>query len=173
MVHAATDHYRDIFREKVVDVGEGEAWLDLLTQRVPSNDAKALEPRSPSKELEGALDGMNRRKLPGIDGLPVEFFLTFGTYSGPWLPQGNVCRGGDGEARHVGLSCREGGMGQGGNMARAGGPQDLVSRNRDSGAEGVIRRVEAEVKGRVRRDIEKWGKHAALERWKGGFGWIW
>lgn len=51
--------------------------------------------------------------------------------------------------------------------------QDLVGKNRDGGVEGVIRRVEMNVKGRIERDTERWGKHAALERWKGGLGWSW
>lgn len=48
-----------------------------------------------------------------------------------------------------------------------------MKRNRDSGVEGVIRRVEVDIKGRIKRDILKWGKYVVLERWKGGFGWIW
>ncbi|KAI4793354.1 hypothetical protein KUCAC02_032784 [Chaenocephalus aceratus] len=35
---------------------------------------------------------------------------------------------------------------------------------------GVIGKVRADMKGRMERDILKWGQHAALERWKGGLG---
>ena len=48
--------------------------------------------------------------------------------------------------------------------------QDLVQRNRDWGVEGVVRRMEGDLVGRIKWDIEKWGYHAALERWKGGLG---
>ena len=49
---------------------------------------------------------------------------------------------------------------------------DLVRRNREWGVEGVIRRVEGDIRGRVRREMRQWGQHAALERWKGGLGLI-
>ena len=49
--------------------------------------------------------------------------------------------------------------------------QELTKSNRESSVEGVVRRVQMEVKGRRERDIRKWGKHAALERWKGVCGW--
>ena len=48
--------------------------------------------------------------------------------------------------------------------------EDLVKYNRDWGAEGVVRRVEGDLVGRIKREMEKWGHHAALERWKGGMG---
>lgn len=60
MVHAATDYYRAIFREKEVDVGGGKVFLDFLTQRVLSDIAQALEAPLTLKELEGAFHRMNR-----------------------------------------------------------------------------------------------------------------
>ncbi len=83
MVRAATDHYRTTFMEKEVDVRGGEVFLGLLTQRVPLDVAQALEAPLTLKELEGALCRMNRRKVPGIDGLPVEFYLKFWDILGP------------------------------------------------------------------------------------------
>ena len=48
--------------------------------------------------------------------------------------------------------------------------KDLVERNRDWGVEGVVRRMEGDLVQRIKWDVEKWGYHAALERWKGGLG---
>ena len=83
MVGAATDHYRTSFQEKEVDVGGGEYFLNLLTKQVPSDIAQALEAPLTLKELKGALGKMNKRKVPGIDGLPVEFYLKFWEILGP------------------------------------------------------------------------------------------
>lgn len=85
MVRAATDYYRTAFSEKEIDVGSGEVFLDLLTQRVPLNIAQTLDAPLTLEELEGALNRMNRRKVPGIDGLPAEFYLKFWDILGPVL----------------------------------------------------------------------------------------
>lgn len=83
MVRVATDHFHTCFMEKEIDVGGGDVFLDLLTQRVPVDIAQALEAPLTLKELEGALRRMNRRKVPGIDGLPMEFYLKFWDILGP------------------------------------------------------------------------------------------
>ncbi len=33
-------------------------------------------------------------------------------------------------------------------------------------AERIVRGVEAELRGRIKWDVKRWGKHAAKERWK-------
>lgn len=48
--------------------------------------------------------------------------------------------------------------------------QGLVKSGADWGVEGIVRRVEGDLRGRIRREERKWGHHAALERWKGGLG---
>lgn len=48
--------------------------------------------------------------------------------------------------------------------------RQIVSRGKGKrSAEGVIRGVEADLRGRIKWDIQRWGKHAARERWKGLF----
>ncbi len=40
--------------------------------------------------------------------------------------------------------------------------------NREKGrmsAEGIIRGMEAELRGKIKWDVQRWGKHAAKERW--------
>ena len=83
MLHAATEYYRTQFREKEIDVGGGEVYLNPLTPRVPAVIAQALEGLLTLNELEGALGRMSRRKVPGIDGLPAEFYLKFWDILGP------------------------------------------------------------------------------------------
>ena len=55
--------------EKEIGVGEGEFFLNFLTQRVSADIAQVLEAPLTLGELEGALNRMNSRKVPGIDGL--------------------------------------------------------------------------------------------------------
>lgn len=83
MVCVATDYNCEFFREREIDVGEGEVFLQLFTQRVPADITQALEDPLTLGELEGALHRMNSQKLPGIDGLPVEFYLKFWDILGP------------------------------------------------------------------------------------------
>lgn len=83
MVRVATDHFKSVFKLQEVDVGGGEVFLNLLTQRVPTEITQAMETPLTLKELEGALRSMNRRRVPGIDGLPAEFYLRFWGLLGP------------------------------------------------------------------------------------------
>ena len=51
------------------------------------------------------------------------------------------------------------------------GSQEEFSQDRERlGVEGIVRRVEGDLRGRMEREERKWGKHAARERWKGGLG---
>lgn len=85
MLSVTTDHYRLMFKERVVDVEGGRDFLDLLTQRVPPDIAQAMEAPLSLNELGGALRRMNKRKVPGMDGLPVEFYVVFWDVLGPVL----------------------------------------------------------------------------------------
>ncbi|XP_033998587.1 uncharacterized protein LOC117492420 [Trematomus bernacchii] len=83
VVRVATDHFRDSFKEK--DVGRGDDFLELLDRQVPGDIVQALEVPLTVSELEGALNRMNKGKVPGIDGLPVEFYAKFWSILGPVL----------------------------------------------------------------------------------------
>jgi len=83
VVRVATDHFRDSFKEK--DVGRGDDFLELLDRQVPGDIVQALEVPLTVSELEGALNKMNKGKVPGIDGLPVELYAKFWSILGPVL----------------------------------------------------------------------------------------
>ena len=78
-----TDHFRSFFCERVVDEDRAEAFLQLVAQRVSPDLAEVLEAPLSLGELEGALRRMGKRKVPGIDGLPAEFYLRFWGILGP------------------------------------------------------------------------------------------
>lgn len=100
MVGVVTEYYRTKYSRREVDEGGGEAFLNLVKKRVPEGMVESLEAPLTLKELEGALGRMNRRRVPGIDGLPVEFYMKFWDRLGPVLLEvlTEVFRGGgDGE----------------------------------------------------------------------------
>ncbi|KAI4796468.1 hypothetical protein KUCAC02_026970 [Chaenocephalus aceratus] len=48
--------------------------------------------------------------------------------------------------------------------------QDVAKNKCCSSIRGIVGKVRADMKGRMERDILKWGQRAALERWKEGLG---
>ncbi|CAB1348842.1 unnamed protein product [Coregonus sp. 'balchen'] len=48
--------------------------------------------------------------------------------------------------------------------------QKMERTGREGGVEGIVRRVEQNLRGRMKRKERKWGQNAARERWKGGLG---
>lgn len=44
--------------------------------------------------------------------------------------------------------------------------QELIRGKGRRSAEGIVQGVEAELRGRIKWDVQRWGKHAAKERWK-------
>ncbi|CAB1323375.1 unnamed protein product, partial [Coregonus sp. 'balchen'] len=51
-----------------------------------------------------------------------------------------------------------------------GARQKMERTGREGGVEGIVRRVEQNLRGIMKREERKWGQHAARERWKGGLG---
>ena len=97
MVEASTDYYRVFFSAREVDAGYGEVFLNALTRRAPPDVAAAMEAPLSLGELEGALRRMGRRKVPGLDGLPAEFYLKFWDVIGHILTavrNGDLCGNG-------------------------------------------------------------------------------
>ncbi|CAB1347396.1 unnamed protein product [Coregonus sp. 'balchen'] len=45
--------------------------------------------------------------------------------------------------------------------------QKMERTGREGGVEGIVRRVEQNLRGRMKREERKWGQHAARERWRG------
>ena len=83
MLSVATEHYEGLFKGREVSEEVGEEFLSFLSSRVPEGLVGDLEGPITLQELEGALRQMGKRKAPGIDGLPVEFYLEFWGELGP------------------------------------------------------------------------------------------
>ncbi|CAB1350937.1 unnamed protein product [Coregonus sp. 'balchen'] len=60
-----------------VDVEQGNVFLEYLSRRVPEDIREVMEAQISLEEVESALRRMGKGKVPGMDGLPAEFYLKF------------------------------------------------------------------------------------------------
>ncbi|CAB1340571.1 unnamed protein product, partial [Coregonus sp. 'balchen'] len=99
--------------------------------------------------------------------LPVRSIMyRHGLARSPTCPRTSC--GGEETVRHVFWDCAFAGVVWA--RARVLLGRNMVKTGRDWGVEGVVRRVEGDLRGRMKREERKWGQHAARERWKGGLG---
>lgn len=69
--------YSDLFSAEPVDLGAREELLSNVSACLSSSERDACEGLLSVEECFAALQGMARRKAPGSDGLPMEFYLKF------------------------------------------------------------------------------------------------
>ena len=97
--------YLDIFTASNTDPCAQFALLGNLSSVLPGDQAALCEGHLSAMEVSSALLGMARRKAPGLDGLPVEFYVKFWDVLGPDLVSVlNSCL----ESRSLPLSQRRG-----------------------------------------------------------------
>ena len=77
--------YLDLFTASDTDPCGQSALLGNLSSVLPSDKAALCEGHLTVMEVSSALLGMARRKAPGLDGLPVEFYVKFWDVLGPDL----------------------------------------------------------------------------------------
>ncbi|KAL6476340.1 hypothetical protein MHYP_G00148500 [Metynnis hypsauchen] len=83
MMGIAHMFYANLFSNRGTDREIGELFLSSLKTSLPSVARDSLETPFSLGELTEVLGKMNRRKVPGLDGLPVEFYSTFWDVLGP------------------------------------------------------------------------------------------
>ncbi|KAL7852926.1 hypothetical protein SRHO_G00187110 [Serrasalmus rhombeus] len=83
MMGIAHSFYSNLFSNRGTDREIGEHFLSFLKTSLPSAARDSLETPFSLGELTEVLGKMNRRKVPGLDGLPVEFYSTFWDVLGP------------------------------------------------------------------------------------------
>lgn len=77
MVGVASNFFGDAMGPQEVEEPEEGGFLKGLEARVPREVVEALERPVGLAELEGAMKGLGGGKVPGIDGLPKEFYAAF------------------------------------------------------------------------------------------------
>lgn len=77
MVEVASGFFEEAFGERTVDDSGAGRFLGGLRGRVPGVVAENLERPVTMAEVESAMMGLPAGKVPGIDGLPTEFYVAF------------------------------------------------------------------------------------------------
>ena len=78
--------YADLFSKEETDLTVQASLLSKVSGRVPADRVGDCEGPLSVAECFAALSGMARGKAPGIDGLPIEFYLKFwGVLGWTWL----------------------------------------------------------------------------------------
>ena len=88
-VHSICDSwvsfYSTLFSARPTNIDVQNRLLDNLTSALPPSQVHLCEGHLTTDEVHEALLGMTKRKSPGTDGLPAEFYLTFWDVLGPDL----------------------------------------------------------------------------------------
>ena len=79
--------YSSLFSAESIDVAAQESLLNNVESSLPSDQSESCEGLLTVEECLEALTGMARRKAPGLDGLPPEFYLKFWSVLGQDLVQ--------------------------------------------------------------------------------------
>ena len=82
-----TSFYSSLFSAESIDVAAQESLLNNVESSLPSDQSESCEGLLTVEECLEALTGMARRKAPGLDGLPAEFYLKFWSVLGQDLVQ--------------------------------------------------------------------------------------
>ena len=85
LLEVATEFYKRLFGEQAVEEEIGERFLGMLDARVPEAVRAVLELPISLEELTAALKGLKSGKVPGMDGIPKEFYEEFWDILGPDL----------------------------------------------------------------------------------------
>ena len=69
--------YASLFSADSIDGSAASELLDNVSAVLPNDQAALCEGELTAEECFTALTGMARGKAPGLDGLPMEFYLKF------------------------------------------------------------------------------------------------
>ena len=72
-----SSYYQSLYDETVTDKGKQDWFLSFVDKCVSENDNNALIAQISDEEIYFTLKSFNNNKSPGIDGLPVEFYVRF------------------------------------------------------------------------------------------------
>ena len=74
---AWSSFYPSLFSEEPTDPGEQNLLLQHLESALPAEASSSCDGPLREDELRASVRGMARGKAPGLDGLPLEFYLSF------------------------------------------------------------------------------------------------
>lgn len=77
LLKVVEEYYRSLFGEEKADGDAQEKMLGFLEERLSEDERKIMERSITNHELYEATKTMKNNKVPGIDGLTKEFYITF------------------------------------------------------------------------------------------------
>lgn len=77
LLETVEEYYAQLFREEKVDRDLEVKYLDHLDKRVPEEVREELGGDITVEEMYNAVRSMKNNRVPGIDGLTKEFYMTF------------------------------------------------------------------------------------------------
>lgn len=77
MLRVATDFYQELFSKQETEVAAVEHVLRSVASALTDEERAGLEGAFTVRELAVAMRGLKKGKVPGMDGLPVEFYSVF------------------------------------------------------------------------------------------------
>ena len=72
-----SEYYKKLYKEEDYDNETQEWFLNFIDRKLDENDCEILEKNISDSEIYNAIAKMNRNKSPGLDGLPIEFYVKF------------------------------------------------------------------------------------------------
>ncbi len=69
--------YEDLFSARGVEKKEKKKLLNQIKAKVSEEDKKECDQEIREEEIERAINQLNKKKSPGIDGLGTEFYVCF------------------------------------------------------------------------------------------------
>ena len=70
-------YYEKLYKKEDFDSEAQEWFLNFLDRKLSDEDCNLLEKEISENEVYNAITNMNKNKSPGIDGLPIEFYVRF------------------------------------------------------------------------------------------------
>ena len=71
------NYYENLYKEESFDIETQEWFLRFIDRKVSDEDSRWLDKELSEIEIHFAIINMNRNKSPGMDGLPIEFYVRF------------------------------------------------------------------------------------------------
>ena len=72
-----SEYYKKLYKGDEYDTKTQEWFLRFIDRKLNEDDCNLLEKKLSELEVYNAISKINRKKSPGIDGLPIEFYAKF------------------------------------------------------------------------------------------------
>ena len=79
-------HFSSIFTKQQLDIDLQDQFLSKIDIKLPESTCRKMDNEITAEEIFRAIMSFQLNKTPGIDGLPIEFYITFWEILGEFFP---------------------------------------------------------------------------------------